>query len=106
MEPVMLYITTANRQEANMLVHELLGKRLIACANIADHIESFYWWQGEIEQKPESIIVAKTLAAHVDKVVTHVNSLHSYECPCVVCVPIVGGNPAFIDWIGKQTSSA
>ncbi|MFW5792621.1 MAG: divalent cation tolerance protein CutA [Desulfohalobiaceae bacterium] len=35
-----------------------------------------------------------------------VRSVHSYDCPCVVAVPIVDGNPAFIEWIRQETSQA
>jgi periplasmic divalent cation tolerance protein len=104
MEPTLLYITCANREEAISLAHDLLRQRLIACANIVEHATSLYWWQGEIEQEPEVIIIAKTVASHVQKVTERVKGLHSYNCPCVVMMPIMGGNPDYIEWIRKETT--
>ena len=102
MEPALLYITAANREEANLLCRELVGERLVACANIVEHVTSFYWWQGEIEQNSEIVIIAKTLASHVERVTERVKALHSYDCPCVAAVPITGGNQDYIEWIRKE----
>ncbi len=96
---MLLYITVPNREEAISLSRELLGEKLIACANIVDHALSLYWWQGEIEQHSEVLIVAKTLASHVERVTERVKKLHSYSCPCVVALPIAGGNPDYIEWL-------
>ena len=32
-----------------------------------------------------------------------VKSLHTYQCPCVVVLPITGGNPDFLAWIDAET---
>jgi periplasmic divalent cation tolerance protein len=102
MEPVLLYITAPNREEAISLSRELLGQRLIACANIVDHAISLYHWQGQIEHAPEALIIAKTLESQVERVTERVKALHSYSCPCVVAVPIAGGNPDYIEWLGGE----
>ena len=31
-----------------------------------------------------------------------VKQIHSYECPCIVSIPIEGGNHEFLDWISEQ----
>jgi len=106
MEAVLLYITAAKHEDAVLLVRELLGERLIACANIMEHVTSLYWWQGAIDQETEVVIVAKTMAEHVSKVIDRVKALHTYDCPCVIALPIKDGNPDYIAWIAKETSSA
>ncbi|NIP74194.1 MAG: divalent-cation tolerance protein CutA, partial [Gammaproteobacteria bacterium] len=35
-----------------------------------------------------------------------VKALHSYECPCVVAVPLVGGNADYLDWLAAETRDA
>jgi periplasmic divalent cation tolerance protein len=32
-----------------------------------------------------------------------VRTAHSYDCPCVVALPIIGGDPEFIAWIESET---
>ena len=105
-EPVtLIYITAPNKEEAISISRALLAEKLVACANIFDHATSMYWWMGEIEHNPESIIVAKTRTSLESAVIAKVKSLHSYDVPAIVCVPITGGNPDFLGWIAAQTTS-
>ncbi len=106
MTPVSLYITAPTREEAISLARELLLEKLIACANIIDNVTSLYRWQGEIEHAKESILICKSSAEHVQAVTEKVRQLHSYECPCVVALPIEGGNAEFFNWLGNQLKSA
>ena len=106
MLPVLIYITAPNREEAISLAHELLNQKLIACANIVDHVTSLYWWRGEIEQNNEVILIAKTLPSHTEQVIKHVQEKHSYECPAIVTIPITGGSQEYIDWVSQQVTPA
>jgi periplasmic divalent cation tolerance protein len=40
----------------------------------------------------------------VDALIAAVEAMHSYDCPCAVVLPIVGGSRAFLDWISQETS--
>ena len=102
MEATLLYITAANREEAISISRDLVGARLVACANILDHATSLYWWQGELEQNQESLIIVKTLSSLTERVIERVKTLSSYSCPCTVAVPLTGGNPEYIAWIAKE----
>jgi periplasmic divalent cation tolerance protein len=51
-------------------------------------------------------MIAKTRADLVDRLAAKVAEIHSYECPCVVALPILGGHQPFIDWIGAETADA
>jgi periplasmic divalent cation tolerance protein len=104
-EPVLLYITASNREEAISLARELVSERLIACANIMDGALSLYRWQGEIEHEPETVIVAKTLASQIERVTTRVKELHNYTTPCVLAVPVIGGNPDYIEWLRGEVKA-
>ena len=102
MEPILLYITTSNREEAISISRILVGEKLVACANIVDHVTSLYWWQGEIEQNNESIIIAKTLSSYAEPAIKKIKEIHSYNCPAIVVMPISNGNPDYIEWIREQ----
>ena len=80
-----------------------MEQRLVSCVNIIDKISSLYWWKNKIQKDTESLLIAKTRKTLVQKVTDTVKSLHSYECPCVVSVPITGGNEDFLSWIVKET---
>jgi len=103
MEANLIYITTGSLDEARTIGKELVSTRLAACANIIDNINSIYWWDGEIQDDREVILLAKTKQSLVPELIEKVKSLHSYECPCIVSLPIVDGNKPFLDWIFDET---
>ena len=106
MSAVWLYLTAAERGEAEAIARTLVEERLAACANVLGDIRSFYWWEGEVQDEPEVAFVAKTRPELVDAVVARVKEMHSYSCPCVVALPIAGGNPDFLAWIEAETRPA
>jgi periplasmic divalent cation tolerance protein len=102
MEAVLIYITCADRDEARHIGRELVQKRLAACTNVFSGVESFFQWDGRLEEAAETVLIAKTVSARVPAVVETVRALHSYEVPAVVVVPVAGGNPAFMDWVASE----
>lgn len=98
----LVYITTGNKEEAKVIGKELVKSRLAACVNIIDHMNSIYLWEGKLQEDEETVLIAKTTSAMVSKLVARVKELHSYECPCVVALPVSGGNPDFLEWIGNE----
>lgn len=100
----MIYITAPNRDEAVSLARSLVEARLVACANILDGATSVYWWDGAVREESEAVLICKTRSNLVDAVIARVRDLHSYDCPCVVALPIAGGNPAYLDWVRAETA--
>jgi periplasmic divalent cation tolerance protein len=106
MSYTLIYVTAPNRAAALNVARRLVEERLVACANVFDGVTSLYWWEGKIQEDTEAVLVAKTASARVSAVIDKVKEIHDYSCPCVVALPIVAGNPAFLDWIGAETISA
>ena len=65
-------------------------------------MNSFYMWQGKVQDDTEVVMIAKTAENRVPALVEKVKSLHSYECPCIISMPVSGGNQAFLDWIAEE----
>lgn len=105
-DPVILYITVPTREEGISIGRALVEENLAACANITDGLTSIFRWEGVVKEEGEALLIAKTERALVDAATDLVKMEHSYECPCVVAVPIVGGNQQFIDWIAEETAEA
>lgn len=102
----MLYITAGSRDEAKKIGRALVEDRLAACANVIDGMESVYWWQGKLTEDREAVLIVKSRADDVSAVTARVKALHSYSVPCVVALPILDGNPAYLDWLGAETEKA
>jgi periplasmic divalent cation tolerance protein len=105
MSCTLVYVTAGSREEALLIARGLVEARLVACANVLDGATSLYWWEGEVQEELEAVMIAKTRSELVDAVIAKVRELHSYTCPCIVAMPIAAGNPAFLKWVEAETTA-
>jgi periplasmic divalent cation tolerance protein len=98
-----IYITTKDKKEACKIGKVLVRERLAACVNIIPNMNSFYWWEGKLQDDRECVLIAKTKSSLVKKLIAKVKKVHSYTCPCVICLPVVEANPTYLNWIDKET---
>lgn len=104
MTATFLYVTAGSQEEAIRIGRAMVGERLAACANVLPAVTAIYNWDGAPREDREAVLILKTRRALVGDAISRIKTLHSYECPCVVSLPIDGGNPDFLDWIEKETS--
>ncbi len=102
MEVNLIYITAKDKAEARKIGSGLLESKLAACVNIIDNMNSMYVWEGKIQDDTEAILIAKTTEARVPQLIEKVKTLHSYDCPCILSIPVSGGNREFLDWIANE----
>ncbi len=95
----LVYMTAGTKAEAETIGSALVKSKLAACVNIIDQMNSIYMWEGGLQQDAEVILIAKTTEKHVPDLINTVKALHSYDCPCIVSLPVSDGNPAFLDWV-------
>ena len=100
-----IYMTAGSRDEATKIGKKLVNSKLAACVNILDNMHSIYLWEGEIQDDTEVVIIAKTTEDRVAELIEKVRSMHSYECPCIVSLPVSGGHRPFLDWIAKEVKN-
>lgn len=98
----LIYITAKDKAEARKIGSELVESKLAACVNIIDNMNSMYVWEGKIQDDKEVILIAKTTEARVPLLIEKVKTLHSYDCPCIVSIPVSGGNREFLEWIANE----
>ena len=99
-----VYMTAGSVEEAKSIGQILVGQNLAACVNLLENMTSIYKWEEKLEESQEVIMIAKTRKTLMRKLVEKVNSLHSYDCPCILKLPIQGGNPDFLSWIESKTA--
>ena len=99
-----IYSTIDTIQDARRIAHTLVEEQLVACINIIPKIESIYKWRGKIQNDEEVIIIAKTTDKNVKKTIQRIKSLHSYEIPDIIVLPIIGGLKDYLDYITDETS--
>ena len=104
MAHVAVCVTAPSLVEAEAIGRALVEARLAASVNIVPGVSSLYWWEGALCEGDEVMLWAKTRADLVETLTARVKALHSYDCPCVIALPITGGNPDYLAWIDKETA--
>lgn len=99
MEILIVLITAPTKKEARKISNILLDKKIIACSNIIENIESKYWWLGKKEKSKEVLIIAKTTGPLFAKLTKIVKLIHSYKVPEIIGIPVVSGHKPYLDWI-------
>ncbi len=100
---IVIYITTGSVNEAEKIGRALVEEKLAACSNIISPIRSIYSWQGKICDDKEALMVVKTRKKHFEQIVKRVETLHSYDVPEIIAIPIVDGSSKYMSWLNEET---
>lgn len=99
---ILVYVVCRDRDEARRIARSLVENRLAAGTNIFP-IESLYWWQGQIVEDNEVVLIVKTRAGLFEAIRDHVKGMHSYEVPAIICLPITNVNREYVSWVETET---
>lgn len=97
-------LSTCPETAADELARLLVEERHAACVNIIPTVRSVYRWQGAIETETESLLVIKTVSAHVERLTSTLVARHPYSVPEVIALSIEGGHAPYLEWIAHETS--
>ncbi len=100
---ILVYIVCSSDVEASTIGKALVENRLAACVNIFPAMTSMYWWEGKIQSGKEVAVFAKTQGSKFESIRQKVLELHSYDCPCVISLPIKEGEEDYLKWISAET---
>jgi periplasmic divalent cation tolerance protein len=83
----------------------LVEERLAACGQTLTTIRSVYRWDGAVHDEPEARVALHTRRSLVPVIVARTAELHPYDVPCVIALPLLGGNPDYLAWIAAETDA-
>lgn len=99
---IQVHTSTASREQARLIAHELVAGGLCACAHI-DEIESFYRWQGELENHQEFRVALQCRAELLPRVAEVIRSRHSYQLPAIYALPVCDGSAEYLAWLREHS---
>lgn len=102
--PLLVLTNMPDQASAEKLARGLVESKLAACVNILAPCTSVYRWQGQTETASEIPMLIKTTSAAYTALERAILTLHPYELPEIVQVPISGGLPAYIAWLTTETN--
>lgn len=102
---IVVLITAPSLQVAKDVARVLVERRLAACVNLISPIQSLYHWEGKVNEDSEVLLVVKSRAdIFEDQIIPAVQSIHPYDVPEIIALPILMGSTSYLDWIGDETS--
>ncbi len=101
---VIVLTTLGASTDASAFAATLVGERLAACVNVLPEMDSVYRWQGRVEHNRERQLVIKTTSARLAALRERLASLHPYEVPELLVLPVVDGSPAYLRWLSAETT--
>lgn len=102
-ETVRVETTVDSREGAERLAALVVDERLAACAQVGGPISSFYRWESKVQSDEEWMVVIKTAADRLTALTERLVEAHPYDVPEIVAVPVVGGNPAYLEWVREES---
>jgi len=99
----LVYIPCSDKKEALNIARKLVEEKLIACGNIINEVTSIFRWEDKIDESMECLLICKTKKSLFENIKERVQELHSYDCPCIISLPIDKGNEAYFNWISDNT---
>lgn len=99
-----IFVTTTDIEEGRLISDVLLEQKAASCVNIIGGVSSMYRWNGKINETQESFLLVKTKKVLVEKVVSIIKEVHSYEVPEIIALPVIGGSEDYFNWIDQEVS--
>ncbi len=96
--------TVASEEEALALVRGLLERRLVACGTLLPGARSLYRWEGRIADEAEVVVLLKTRAPLLGALEAAFASLHPYQVPELLALPVDAGLARYLGWIATETA--
>ena len=98
-EPIVVLTTCPDDAAAARIARELVESGLAACVSRVGPVNSIYRWQGAIQDEPEVLLVIKTLATRYSELEMRLKSLHPYEVPEIIALPVTAGCAQYLSWL-------
>jgi periplasmic divalent cation tolerance protein len=103
METLIVITNCPDEETANAIALAVVEEQLAACVNILPRVQSIYRWQGSVESAAEIPLLIKATTRNYPALEARIKSLHPYEVPEIIALPIARGLPAYLNWVAAET---
>ena len=94
--------TVKNKIDARRMAEKLVSEKLAACVSVIPNVTSVYRWRGRVERAKEVMLVAKTSAKKLDRLIHRIKELHSYKIPEILALQVKRGSPEYLKWLEES----
>lgn len=103
MKTIAVVTTIDSLEQARAISRALVERKLAACAQMST-IESFYTWQGEVQNEQEYRVLAKTTEDRYADVEAAIRELHTYDLPAIHAFELAHVFEPYAKWVAENSS--
>jgi periplasmic divalent cation tolerance protein len=93
-------VTCGTLTEARRIARAAVEAKLAACVNVVlNPVESIYRWKGKVEVSREYLLIMKSTTRRLAELERMVRSMHSYDLPEFLVLPVVSGSREYLAWL-------
>ncbi|MCM8786616.1 MAG: divalent-cation tolerance protein CutA [Candidatus Omnitrophica bacterium] len=96
---------TIPQNDAGDLSKMLLEEKVCACVNIIKDVDSFFWWEGKIDNSKEALLIIKTKESLFPKLMQLILNNHPYSVPEIISFKIEQIYQPYLEWINKTVNA-
>jgi periplasmic divalent cation tolerance protein len=90
--------TVSDLEDARSLAKLAINAKLAACVQL-EQIESFYPWQGTVQNEPEIRVLFKTTPDRYEALRDALLEHHPYDLPAIHAVQALDASQAYVEWV-------
>ena len=102
-DALVVLCTFPNDEKARQIGTHLVERQYAACINILPSVESIYQWEGKLCREQEVMAVIKTTRQAFPVLSRELATLHPYDEPEIVVLPVIDGSAGYLAWLTDQT---
>ena len=96
---IVCYCTCPDADSAQRIADALVSESLAACVSRLPGVQSTYRWEGKLVTEQEVLLMIKTTGERFDAMRTRLLTLHPYDVPELIAMPVENGHQAYLDWV-------
>ena len=80
----------------------LVDEGLAACVNVLPGLRSIYRFEGQLHDDAEVLCLIKTTTGSESQLRARLASLHPYQVPEIIALPVVAGDARYLGWVASS----
>jgi periplasmic divalent cation tolerance protein len=103
---VIVFSTCPDESVAQRIAETLIREQLAACVNRVSGVSSTYLWDGALQNDSEVLLIIKTLESRVPEIEARLGTVHPYELPELVAIPVCRGSERYLAWMRAAVTAS
>ena len=101
-DKIVVFSTCETEADARRIATHLVDRRLAACVSILPAATCVYRWEGAVNSTGECVLIIKSRRDLLKKIADEFVSIHPYDMPELIAMPVVDGSGAYLDWLDLE----